>query len=261
MFGSHLTGWRANDNVYSSSRSLSGPWSPWRTFAPVGSNTYQSQSTFVLGLPDGQVMYGGDRWIQQDLSRSTYVWLPLSISDTNVTMSYPEAWDVPLPSSNLTRREWSVESPKASLSNGAKLLSNGAAGYIGGPSNGTVVFQTMFPKGEQNRRNTVRIYYRNGDTKPRHATVQVGIQGQKKKIAFLSTNGKVGISVFTADFVLANEPLRSWTTNEVVISAYEDGGWGPDVISIKFVTTEESQGTSQEMVIQQADLFMPLALE
>jgi beta-xylosidase len=40
MFGSHLTGWNANDNVYSYARSLSGPWSSWATFADVGANTY-----------------------------------------------------------------------------------------------------------------------------------------------------------------------------------------------------------------------------
>ena len=39
MFGSHLTGWNANDNVYSTSTSISSGWSSWKEFAQDGSNT------------------------------------------------------------------------------------------------------------------------------------------------------------------------------------------------------------------------------
>ena len=65
MFSSHLTGWRSNDNIYSSATSLSGPWSPWKTFAPPKSNTFNSQTTFILPISSNSAIYMGDRWVEQ----------------------------------------------------------------------------------------------------------------------------------------------------------------------------------------------------
>lgn len=45
-----------NDNKYTTSTSISGPWSSWANFAPSGSNTFNSQTTFILGVGD-TVMY------------------------------------------------------------------------------------------------------------------------------------------------------------------------------------------------------------
>lgn len=78
IFGSHLTGWHANDNVYSSAASLSGPWSPWKPFAKEGSNTFNSQTSLVLPVGD-LLIYMGDRWVPDHLERSTYVWQPLEV--------------------------------------------------------------------------------------------------------------------------------------------------------------------------------------
>ncbi|EXL40272.1 hypothetical protein FOCG_17160 [Fusarium oxysporum f. sp. radicis-lycopersici 26381] len=85
LFGSQLTYWYANDNKYTTSTSLSGPWSPWEPFADVGTNTYDSQATFVLPTGSG-TLYLGDRWEFPPLPRSMYVWLPLYIDGTKVTM-------------------------------------------------------------------------------------------------------------------------------------------------------------------------------
>ena len=46
VFGSHLTGWSLNDNVYATATSLSGPWSAFRNFAAPG--------TQHLRQPDGE---------------------------------------------------------------------------------------------------------------------------------------------------------------------------------------------------------------
>jgi hypothetical protein len=40
----------ANDNQYCTATSLSGPWSAWTDFAPSGTNTYKSQTNYVLGV-------------------------------------------------------------------------------------------------------------------------------------------------------------------------------------------------------------------
>ncbi|KAJ4414614.1 hypothetical protein N0V85_003065, partial [Neurospora sp. IMI 360204] len=93
IFGSHLTGWNPNDNVYATATSLSGPWSDWQIFADKGSNTYASQTSYILdyggdGDGDGKngkkVMYMGDRWKSKNLRTSSYIWLPLEISGTKV---------------------------------------------------------------------------------------------------------------------------------------------------------------------------------
>ena len=93
MFGSHLSGWDPNDNLVSSSTSLTSGWTTWATFADKGSKTYSSQTHYVLPYgSSGNVMYMGDRWVSKNLQASTYVWLPLSISGTSVTMKDHAAW-------------------------------------------------------------------------------------------------------------------------------------------------------------------------
>jgi len=48
LFGSHLTGWSTNDNQYATAGSITGTWSAWRSFAPSGTNTCNSQTTSIL---------------------------------------------------------------------------------------------------------------------------------------------------------------------------------------------------------------------
>ena len=50
LLGSHLTGWNTNDNQYTTATSLAGPWAAWSDFAAPGTNTYNSQTTFVLPI-------------------------------------------------------------------------------------------------------------------------------------------------------------------------------------------------------------------
>ncbi|KAI8712120.1 Alpha-L-rhamnosidase [Fusarium sp. LHS14.1] len=85
LLASQLIGWELNDNMYTTSTSLTGPWEPWKLFAESGTATYGSQVTFVLDL-GSSVLYMGDRWEYPPLPRSTYVWLPLSINDRAVTL-------------------------------------------------------------------------------------------------------------------------------------------------------------------------------
>ncbi|RTE75098.1 hypothetical protein BHE90_010423 [Fusarium euwallaceae] len=85
LLASQLTGWELNDNMYTTSTSLTGPWEPWKLFAEAGTATYGSQVTFVLDL-GSSVLYMGDRWEYPPLPRSTYVWLPLSIKDRTVAL-------------------------------------------------------------------------------------------------------------------------------------------------------------------------------
>jgi hypothetical protein len=97
LFASHLTGWNTNDNVYSTATSLSGPWSGFVNFAPAGSNTYTSQTSFVLpvtGSAGTNYVYLGDRWNSGNLNASLPVWLPLTITGSVAAMSWFSSWGI-----------------------------------------------------------------------------------------------------------------------------------------------------------------------
>jgi hypothetical protein len=50
MFASHESGWAANDNQYSTATNIAGPWSAWKDFATAGSDTFDSQTAFVIAI-------------------------------------------------------------------------------------------------------------------------------------------------------------------------------------------------------------------
>ena len=91
---SHTTSWERNDNMYHTSKSLSGPWQLQGPFCPEGSLTHNSQTTYVLPLTiEGRQvpMFMGDRWsFPKQHSAATYVWMPITME--NGRMSIPELW-------------------------------------------------------------------------------------------------------------------------------------------------------------------------
>nr|WP_290368290.1 family 43 glycosylhydrolase [Microbacterium sp. Bi98] len=93
LFGSDLTGWSMNDNMWTSAPSLEGPWDDWRPIAPPGANTFESQVSVVAPVGEGFV-YIGDRWNRDDLSESPGVWLPLRIRDGRVRLEWRDAWNI-----------------------------------------------------------------------------------------------------------------------------------------------------------------------
>jgi hypothetical protein len=95
IFGSHLTGWSTNDNQYSTATAMAGPWAAWKSFAPSGTNTCNSQTTFILpvtGSSGTTYVFLGDRWNSGNLTDSRYIWLPLTIKGTTVSMTCATSW-------------------------------------------------------------------------------------------------------------------------------------------------------------------------
>ncbi|KAK2043242.1 galactan 1,3-beta-galactosidase [Colletotrichum somersetense] len=190
MFGSRLTGWDPNDNVYSYATSLSGPWSAWQTFAPVGSKTFTSQTSYILSLGDTAI-YMGDRWVSTNLMRSTYVWLPLTISGTTITLTDRVNWvpNVGAGTWAVAPTETSYEGEAAALSGGARVVSctgcsgTAAAGYIGGSAGGRVQFSNVSVQAPG--MTTVRVKHLNGDTSQRWGTVTCN--GVSQTVGFLPT--------------------------------------------------------------------------
>lgn len=99
FLGSHLTSWERNDNDYYTATSLKGPWIKRGLFCPAGSLTWNSQTTFVLpieGSKETTYMFMGDRWsFPKQASAATYVWQPLQVKDTSISIpDYKEAWKI-----------------------------------------------------------------------------------------------------------------------------------------------------------------------
>jgi hypothetical protein len=97
VMGSHLTGWRANPNVYATAPSLSGPWTEMHDIAPPETNTYDTQSSMLLkvaGSKTTTVIYMGDRWMPGTLWDSRYVWMPVQIGDGKMTLPKPQPWKI-----------------------------------------------------------------------------------------------------------------------------------------------------------------------
>lgn len=135
-FSSHTTSWERNDNMCVSSSSLSGPWELHEQFAPEGSNTWNSQTTFVLPIENGTdttYMFMGDRWsFPKQRSAATYVWLPLQWKDGEPCLpDYWESWSPStmkasvLPLKPLLKSTWMGEKPGDNNSYIVKLKKDG----------------------------------------------------------------------------------------------------------------------------------------
>ncbi|KAG9253918.1 glycosyl hydrolase family 43 protein [Emericellopsis atlantica] len=231
IFGSHLTGWNPNDNVYSAAQNLSGPWTEWTEFAPVGTNTYSSQVSFILPLSDDKAIYMGDRWFPDNLGASEYIWLPLQIDGDTVRLDWYDNWSVHMEAgtwqSGLPYTEYEAEA--AELSNEARLLDCGECsgsqmvGYIGGDQDGTVSFDV---EAACDGDVTMVLKYRNGDEVTtstfgaRNALVSVG--GVEQTVDFPSTRHKGGQ---TAKSVVQTAVKKG--SNIVTVSGADS--WGPDL--------------------------------
>ncbi|PYH92254.1 glycosyl hydrolase family 43 protein [Aspergillus ellipticus CBS 707.79] len=227
MFGSQLTGWSANDNKYTTSTNLNGTWSSWADFAVSGTDTYDSQTSYVIKIGD-TVMYMGDRWISTNLMASTYIWLPLTIEGTNASLNDPTSWILPASgpwTAGGTETTNEAESSSNTLSNGATVIScsgcsgSESVGWIGGPDNGTLEIRNV--TSDASTTTTIQIRFENGDSTQRYASVAVN--GVSQVVAFLpSDNGN------TPATSVLNAQLESGDGNVVVFSAYEEG-YGPDI--------------------------------
>jgi hypothetical protein len=228
MFASKLSGWDPNDNLYSTASSLSGPWSPWQLFAPQGSKTFASQTTFILPVGRDTAIYMGDRWVGKNLMRSTYVWLPLHISGRKASLENHAHWSLDIQTGSWTpgtKSETSYEAEAATLSGGARVMncsgcSGGkVAGYVGGTSYGTVLFSNV--KSSSSGRRTVRIMYANGDKTQRYVEVSAN-GGPSQRVAFLPSND--GATPATS---VVHLELKEGV-NSIKISGVEQN-WGPDL--------------------------------
>lgn len=96
---SSLTSWEKNDNFYYTASSVKGPWIYRGFFAPEGSLTFNSQTTFVFPFNrknDTIPLFMGDRWsYPYQASAATYVWMPMQVKGTKLFIpKYWNCWDI-----------------------------------------------------------------------------------------------------------------------------------------------------------------------
>lgn len=96
---SNLSSWEKNDNMYLTATSLEGPWTFQGLFAPQGSLTWNSQTTFVfpvINKKETLLMFMGDRWsFPKQGSAATYVWQPVKLDTGKVFLpEYYENWKI-----------------------------------------------------------------------------------------------------------------------------------------------------------------------
>ena len=94
------TGWAPNQAAYlTSTNTIEGPWN--NSFVGLGTNnsTWSSQPTYVIPIVGSQTttyIYAGDIWNSNNLSLSTYLWLPLTFDGTTWHLTYAAQWSINL---------------------------------------------------------------------------------------------------------------------------------------------------------------------
>jgi hypothetical protein len=102
--GSDKTGWRANDDFYSTAPAMNGPWTYQGYLAPAGALTWMSQTTWVMpvaGSAETTYVYLGDHWYGTESTAhpgqhndlATYVVQPLIFTGTKIGLpTYQVSW-------------------------------------------------------------------------------------------------------------------------------------------------------------------------
>ena len=97
MINSGCTGWAPNAASYAISDKVLGEW---KTIANPcvddgSSTTYDTQSTCVYKVEEGEYIYMGDRWFSNNLKDSRYVWLPIEFdSQGHIYIRKYSNWDL-----------------------------------------------------------------------------------------------------------------------------------------------------------------------
>ena len=97
LLNSHSTWWDNNDNYYHTAPSIEGPWTYQGDFTPGSSTTWDSQTTFVQAIQGSSTtsyVFMADRWAEGDFCNSMYIWLPLIVDGTSLTVDWYDQWTI-----------------------------------------------------------------------------------------------------------------------------------------------------------------------
>ncbi len=240
LLGSHLTGWNTNDNQYTTATSLAGPWSSWSSFAASYSNTFNSQTTFVLpvtGSSGTTFMFMGDRWIPSDLSDSPYIWLPLTVSGATISMQWHDSWSLNISAgtwqNQISNKNYEAEASSNTLAGGAAVSS--CTGCSGGQDvtslgrGGTLQFNGVTPS--SSGQHSLKIWYTNGDSTPRSASLSVN-GGTPVTVSFPPTGGT------QADYLAVTTITLQAGSNTIRVSNASAAAPNIDLIAIPALASD-----------------------
>jgi hypothetical protein len=103
LITSAATGWDSNQAQYASATSMAGPWGSLTNLGD--GTTYDTQSAYVIPFTGSQgttYIFAADRWQDPDLVSSKYIWIPIQISGTSLTLNDYTQWQL-----NLGTGAWS----------------------------------------------------------------------------------------------------------------------------------------------------------
>jgi len=94
LMSSSTTGWMSNEARVWSCDCIFGNWhNDGNPCTGAGALvTFNSQSTLLFQAPNGQWIYGGDRWNGEQLYDSRYVWLPTYFEDGKLRIRWESEW-------------------------------------------------------------------------------------------------------------------------------------------------------------------------
>lgn len=95
LITSACTGWAPNQAMYSTSKSIKGPWSELKNIGD--STTFGSQSTYILPVTTSEgviYIFCADRWNEEKLDESAYIWLPLKFGDNKLELKWYDDWSL-----------------------------------------------------------------------------------------------------------------------------------------------------------------------
>ncbi|CAE6422307.1 unnamed protein product [Rhizoctonia solani] len=236
---SHKTGYRPNNVVYFSAQNISGPWSIQNYITPMGTRSFNSQSTFnirVKGSKRTSWIYAGDQWAtSRDLYESTYIWLPVEVDDRtgSLKITWHDIYSIDVKTGNFiypTGKTYEAESgvvtgsayaTRCPTCSGNKIVT-GISG-----SNSTLTINGIKGNG---RPQWVSFYYHNpdglfGDNR--------GVSGQSftlARFASVSVNGATPVRMRQRDTnagVIMTQTLNVTFTkgsnNSITIGGYNGG--------------------------------------
>jgi hypothetical protein len=102
LITSAATGWDSNQAKYGTATNIGGPWTPLQNLGD--STTYDTQSNYVIpvmGSKTTTFIFSGDRWQDPDLVSSKYIWFPIRVNGTSLTMDRNDQWQI-----DLTTGDW-----------------------------------------------------------------------------------------------------------------------------------------------------------
>jgi hypothetical protein len=102
LITSAATSWDSNQAKYGTATAIAGPWTALQNLGD--STTYDTQSNYVIpivGTKTTTFIFSGDRWQDPDLLSSKYIWFPIRVNGTSLTMDRNDLWQI-----DLTTGQW-----------------------------------------------------------------------------------------------------------------------------------------------------------